>query len=81
MSLIKLAKVGFETVAGIGIDTMITTAANKVIPESYGAFGVAQKICIKAGSIGLTLVATKALGDVIDDYVDSIAEEFDIKAE
>ena len=77
MNAVRVGLKGFEVVAGIGIDTMITTLANKVIPETYGVVGMAQKVCIKAGSIGLSLVATKALGDTIDEYLDALEEEIE----
>lgn len=75
MNGVRFAAKGFELVAGIGIDAMITTVANNVIPETYGLIGKAQKICIKCGSVGLSIIATKALEKTIDEYLDALEEE------
>ena len=75
MNAIRIAAKGAEIVAGIGIDQMITTAANNTIPKTYGLFGFTQKVCIKAGSIGLSIVATHALAKTIDEYLDELEEE------
>jgi hypothetical protein len=74
MNVIRVAAKGAEIVAGIGIDTMITTAAKNTIPETYGVFGTAQKVCVKAGSIGLSMIATRALAHTIDEYLDELEE-------
>lgn len=74
MEGIRIAAKGAEILAGVGIDAMITTAAKTFVPESYGIFGTAQKVCIKFGSIGLSLVATKALSKTIDEYLDELEE-------
>lgn len=80
MAPIAIIKTGIEIVSGIGIDTMITAAAKQIIPQSYGLFGLAQKACVKIGSIGLSLVAGKAITNTLDQYIDeikTIAEELE----
>lgn len=76
MEAIRIAAKGAEVLAGVGIDAMITTAAKTFIPDSYGIFGTAQKVCIKFGSVGLSLVATRALSKTIDEYLDELEEAF-----
>lgn len=77
MNVVRVAAKGAEIVAGIGIDQMITTVANNTIPKSYGLCGFAQKVCIKAGSVGLSIVATHALAKTIDEYLDELEAELD----
>ena len=72
MTKFEMFKVGVDVVAGIGVDAMITTAANLCIPKTYGIFGLAQRFCIKTGSIGLGLVAGRAIAEAIDGYVEDI---------
>jgi hypothetical protein len=70
MGSLGILKTGIEIVAGIGVDTMITTAANAVMPKSFGLCGILQKVCVKAGSIGLSLVAGRAITKAIDEYLE-----------
>ncbi len=72
MAPMMIVKTGMEIVTGIGVDTMLTTAANTFIPKSYGLCGVFQKVCIKAGSIGLSLVASRAITKAIDEYLEEV---------
>lgn len=72
MAPIVLVKTGIEIISSVGIDTMITAVANKVLPTSYGLFGAAQKICVKVGSVGLSLVAGRAITKTIDEYLEEL---------
>lgn len=70
-------KIGVEIISAIGVDAMITTAANLCMPKTYGLMGLAQKVCVKTGSVGLSLVAARSITKAIDEYV----EEFKTIAE
>ena len=70
------ALLGFDIVAGAGVDTILTGIVDAVIPTSYGLPGIIQKVCIKTATIGISVVAAEAMDRVIKSYVKEIAESF-----
>ena len=69
------ALAGFDFVAGIGVDVILTAIAKNVVPPAVGVPGVIQKVCVKAASIGLSCVASEAMDRVIRNYAKEISEE------
>ena len=69
------ALIGFDIVAGTGVDVFLTSIAKAVIPKSVGLPGIIQAICIKTASIGHSFVATDAIDRVIRNYAKEISEE------
>jgi hypothetical protein len=73
----KLAYIstGFCVLASIGVDAILTGIAATAVPKTFGLPGLAQKVCIKAGTIGLSLVVGDAIDNTISKYAKSIADQ------
>ena len=65
---------GFCVLASIGVDAILTGVALTVLPATYGLPGFAQKICVKAGTIGMSLVIGDAIDTTISKYAKSLAD-------
>lgn len=67
MKVKETAKITFEVLATLGIDAIVSGVADKYVPKTYGFAGVCQKICTKAASLGVSIIAADALETSLDN--------------
>lgn len=77
ISPIQAAKIGFCLVASVGVDTVLTGIVATVLPKSYGIPGLVQKLCVKAGTLGLSMVAADAIEGSVEKYIKVVSDEID----
>ncbi len=70
------ALIGFDIVAGSGVDVILTGIAKNVVPSAFGLPGLIQKTCIKAATLGISFIAAEAMDSVVRSYAKMLAEEF-----
>lgn len=74
---IQYAKIGFCLLASVGVDTVLTGVVATVLPKAYGLPGIAQKLCVKAATIGLSMVAADAIEDSVEKCVKTVSDAID----
>ena len=81
ISKAEIALIGFDVVAGAGVDVILTGIAKAAVPASYGLPGLIQKICIKTATVSLSFIAAEMLDRTLRKYAkefaDSVREELD----
>ena len=78
---LEIAEIGFCFISSVGVDTVLTGLASTVLPKTYGFPGLIQKICVKAGTVGLSLVAADAIDNVVGKYAKLIVEDIERELE
>lgn len=77
ISPVQAAKIGFCLLASVGVDAVLTGVVATVLPTSYGLPGLAQKLCVKAGTIGLSMVAADAIENSVEKCIKTVSEEIE----
>jgi len=66
-----------SALSAIGIDTLLSTAANLIVPGGAGLFGAAQKICVRVGVAGLSMLAADAIDRRMMDTINEACDKME----